>query len=82
LAARTNGLTVFGFDNDHPQIIQSIEEIRAKVGGITYKEFSLAELKDWTLKKIDRDLYNKISFDDERKDATADYNLIKELFSR
>ncbi|MEO6761426.1 MAG: HD domain-containing protein [Candidatus Saccharimonadales bacterium] len=43
---------------------------------------SLEELKKWALKKIDRDLNNKISFDDERESARTDYNMIKELFSR
>jgi uncharacterized protein len=43
---------------------------------------SLPELKQWTLKKIDRDLNNKISFTDEREAARKSYGLIKELFSR
>lgn len=46
------------------------------------KDRSLQQLKEWTLKKIERDLNNKISFDDERESARADYNMIKELFSR
>jgi putative nucleotidyltransferase with HDIG domain len=46
------------------------------------RESTLEEIKSWVLKKIDRDLNNKILFDDERKDATPDYNLVKELFSR
>lgn len=46
------------------------------------QRLSLAEIKEWTLKKIDRDLFNKISFEDERKSAQHDYDLIKELFSR
>lgn len=46
------------------------------------KDRSLTELKHWTLQKIDRDLFNKISFDDERRAATHDYTMIKELFSR
>jgi|GEM_PF-310048 len=46
------------------------------------KESTLAEIKQWTLKKIERDLNNKISFDDEREDARADHDMIKELFSR
>lgn len=46
------------------------------------KTRSLEELKEWALKKIERDLNNKISFDDERENARADYEIIKELFSR
>ena len=46
------------------------------------KTRTLDELKEWAIKKIDRDLYAKISFDDEREDARADYNSIKEFFSR
>jgi putative nucleotidyltransferase with HDIG domain len=40
----------------------------------------LDELIDWTLKKIDRDLNSKISFDDIREEARPDYELIKKLF--
>lgn len=43
---------------------------------------SLPELKVWALKKIERDLNNKISFDDERAAARPSYDMIKELFSR
>ncbi len=46
------------------------------------KDRSLEVLKAWALKKIERDLNSKISFDDERESARADYNMIKELFSR
>ncbi|HVU59354.1 MAG TPA: HD domain-containing protein [Candidatus Saccharimonadales bacterium] len=46
------------------------------------KTRSLEELKEWSLKKIERDLNNKISFEDEREAARADYEMIKELFSR
>lgn len=46
------------------------------------RDRSLEELKAWIIKKIERDLHNKISFDDEREDARTDYELIKELFSR
>ncbi len=45
-------------------------------------ESTLDEVKQWTLKKIDRDLNNKIQFDEEREDARADYEIIKNLFSR
>lgn len=43
---------------------------------------SLEALKDWVLKKIERDLNNKISFDDIREAARPDYELIKKLFDR
>jgi putative nucleotidyltransferase with HDIG domain len=46
------------------------------------REMTLIEIKDWVIQKIDRDLNNKILFDDEREDALLDYNLIKDLFSR
>jgi putative nucleotidyltransferase with HDIG domain len=46
------------------------------------KDRSLEVLKAWALKKIERDLNSKISFDDERESARADYIMIKELFSR
>lgn len=46
------------------------------------KARTLQELKAWALKKIERDLNNKISFDEERELVRADYNMIKELFSR
>lgn len=43
---------------------------------------TLEETKDWVLKKIDRDLNNKILFEDVREEVMPDYNMIKELFSR
>jgi putative nucleotidyltransferase with HDIG domain len=43
---------------------------------------TLAEIKKWTLQKIDRDMFNKISFEDERKEVQPDYDMIKNLFSR
>lgn len=46
------------------------------------KDRSLEVLKAWVLKKIERDLRNKISFDDERELARPSYEMIKELFSR
>lgn len=46
------------------------------------KNRSLADIKKWTLTKIERDLNSKISFDDEREAARADYDMIKALFSR
>jgi putative nucleotidyltransferase with HDIG domain len=46
------------------------------------KDRSLEVLKVWALKKLERDLNSKISFDDERESARADYDIIKELFSR
>lgn len=46
------------------------------------KTRSLEDVKVWTLRKIERDLNNKISFDDEREVARPDYEMIKQLFSR
>ena len=43
---------------------------------------TLNEIKSWVLKKLDRDLSDKIFFDDVRADVLPDYNLVKELFSR
>lgn len=43
---------------------------------------SLNDLKEWVLKKIERDLFNKISFDDIREEVRPDYEMIKNLFSR
>lgn len=43
---------------------------------------SLDDLKEWVLKKIERDLNNKILFDDIREEARPDYEMIKNLFSR
>lgn len=46
------------------------------------RDSTLVEIKEWVLKKIDRDLNNKILFDDIREEVMPDYKLIKELFSR
>jgi putative nucleotidyltransferase with HDIG domain len=43
---------------------------------------ALEEIKKWTLEKLERDLSVKISFDDVRRDARPDYEMLKELFSR
>jgi putative nucleotidyltransferase with HDIG domain len=43
---------------------------------------SLDDLNKWVLKKIERDLNNKISFNDIREEARPDYEMIKELFGR
>lgn len=43
---------------------------------------NLEDLVSWVLTKIERDLNNKISFDDIREEARPDYEMIKELFSR
>ncbi len=43
---------------------------------------SLEELKNWTLKKIERDINDKCFFDDAREELMPDYLMIKELFSR
>lgn len=42
----------------------------------------LEDVKEWALKKIERDLNNKISFDDVREEVRPDYEMIKKLFSR
>lgn len=39
-------------------------------------------VKAWTLKKIERDLNNKMFFDEVRQELVPDYERIKELFSR
>ncbi|NTU46102.1 HD domain-containing protein [Candidatus Roizmanbacteria bacterium] len=46
------------------------------------RDMSLDEIKEWILKKIDRDLNNKIFFDEVREEVSPDYERIKELFSR
>jgi putative nucleotidyltransferase with HDIG domain len=43
---------------------------------------SLEDLKAWALKKIDRDLNSKISFDEIREEARPDYEALKRLLSR
>lgn len=40
------------------------------------------DIKQWTLKKIERDLNNKMFFDEVREELLPDYQLIKNLFSR
>ncbi len=42
----------------------------------------LANIKEWVLKKIDRDLNNKIQFDEVRDEVQAEYEQVKELYSR
>lgn len=46
------------------------------------KRESLAEVKAWTLKKLERDFHAKIQFDDVREEVRADYDMLKTLFSR
>jgi HD superfamily phosphodiesterase len=46
------------------------------------KDRSLEALKEWALKKIDRDLSEKIAFEDERQAARTDHDMLKALFSR
>ena len=46
------------------------------------RTMTLKKLKEWILEKIDRDLNNKIFFEEVRKEALPDYKLIRELFSR
>lgn len=43
---------------------------------------SLADVKKWVLGKIERDLNEKVFFDDVREELRLDYQLLKELFSR
>lgn len=42
----------------------------------------LDEVKSWVLKKLDRDLHDKVLFDDEKADLLSDYEMLKELYSR
>lgn len=46
------------------------------------RDMSLPQIKNWVLKKLERDLNIKILFDEVREESRADYELIKELFSR
>jgi len=43
---------------------------------------NLKDVKDWVLKKIERDFNDKIQFDKIRKEAKPDFGRIKILFSR
>ena len=43
---------------------------------------NLKDVKDWVLKKIERDYNDRIQFDEIRNDAKSDYDRIKTLFSR
>jgi putative nucleotidyltransferase with HDIG domain len=43
---------------------------------------TLEMVKTWALKKIERDLNNKMFYDDVRQELVPDYERIKELFSR
>jgi len=47
-----------------------------------YDHRTLEDVKAWALKKIERDLNNKMFFDDVRQELVPDYERIKELFSR
>jgi putative nucleotidyltransferase with HDIG domain len=47
-----------------------------------YDHRTLEVVKAWALKKIERDLNNKMFFDDVRQELVPDYDRIKELFSR
>lgn len=46
------------------------------------RDRTLADIKNWILKKIERDINNKMFFDDVRQEVMPDYIRIKELFSR
>lgn len=43
---------------------------------------NLEEVKNWVLKKIERDYTDKIQFDEVRNEVKPDYDRIKTLFSR
>jgi len=45
-------------------------------------EKTLDEIKEWTLAKLERDLHNKVQFEDEKKELEPEYTRLKELFSR
>ena len=47
-----------------------------------YDHRTLEAVKAWALRKIERDMNNKMFFDDVRQELTPDYKRIKELFSR
>jgi len=47
-----------------------------------YDHRTLDVVKTWALKKIERDVNNKMFFDDIRQELVPDYERIKELFSR
>ena len=40
ISSRTNGLVIFGSDNDHPGILKSIKQYRAAIKGVEYREFA------------------------------------------
>ena len=46
------------------------------------KTKTLQQLKEWVLKKIERDLNDKVFFDEAREELRPDYEIIKNLFSR
>lgn len=46
------------------------------------KQRSLEEIKQWVLSKIERDLFQKISFDSIRDEARCDYEAIRAVFGR
>lgn len=46
------------------------------------KTITLQQLKEWVLKKIERDLNDKVFFDEVREELRPDYEIIKNLFSR
>jgi len=39
LTRQTNGITIFGSDNDSPGIIESVQKYREVIKAVTYKEF-------------------------------------------
>lgn len=45
-------------------------------------EKTLDEIKEWTLAKLERDLHNKVQFEEEKIKLEPEYTRLKELFSR
>lgn len=43
---------------------------------------SLEIYKEWALKKLEKDFYNKISFEEERQNVRAEYEKLKDLIGK
>ncbi|MGI8420577.1 MAG: HD domain-containing protein [Candidatus Levyibacteriota bacterium] len=81
-------------NNEHPQSLEG--KILATADSMAHlktdfyvfaawafgRELTLEELKQWVLKKIERDLHKKIFFEEVRAEVLPDYIRIKEFFSR
>ena len=82
------------YDNEHPKSLEgkilSTADSLAHLKTDFYvfaawaigQKMTIEELKDWVLKKIDRDLKKKIFFEDIREEVMPDYEHIKALFSK